>query len=540
MARFVALPASQCHLLPYSRLAGQIDHSTIASITVRVRSRGDLRELKELVETQGSQVPTRRKYLTRAAFASRYGARPDDLDAVERYASGHNLLIERRSAAERVLKLRGEMGDILRAFPAHVRLYHHAHGTYRGRSGEIQVPAHLSEIVTGIFGFDTRPLRRRGFRQRVSNGGPGGDNGVAASFFAQRYNFPVEYNGKKLDGAGQSIGIVELGGGYDVKDLQDYFSTVKAPVPNVVPVSAGADNSPGSSSDGEVMLDLEVAGTVAPAANLAVYFGTNTGQGFRNAVSAAVHDDQRQIDVISISWGSPEPRGGITQEVLDFNSIFLEAASLGITVCVATGDYGTADNEPANWDRQIHVDYPASDPYVIACGGTQIDQTSGQDVVWNDNEPFDPDLPDSGGWTTGGGISKCFTDIPNYQKNANLPVSIDGNTQGRGVPDLAMSATNYFVQVDQAVYASGGTSAVAPLMAALVALCNQAKNKRSGYLNPVLYANPQVFHDVVSGNNTIPPSASGTDGAQGYSAGQGWDACTGLGTPNGTAILNLL
>jgi kumamolisin len=128
-----------------------------------------------------------------------------------------------------------------------------------------------------------------------------------------------------------------------------------------------------------------------------------------------------------------------------------------------------------------------------------------------------------------------FDAVPAYQAHANLPVSIDNEKVGRGVPDIAMSATNYFTRVDNSEGASGGTSAVAPLMAALVALLNQAKKKNVGFLNPFLYANAAtVMHDVTSGTNAI------RNTLKGYDARPGWDACTGLGTPDGTTILNNL
>ena len=170
---------------------------------------------------------------------------------------------------------------------------------------------------------------------------------------------------------------------------------------------------------------------------------------------------------------------------------------------------------------------------MLGCGGTQVD--SGKDVVWNDGTPFDVSAPGGGGWASGGGISQVFQ-VPSYQAGAHLPKSLGNGKPGRGVPDIAMSATNYFTRVDTMEGASGGTSAVAPLMAALVARLNQAKSKRVGFLNPFLYANvgKGVVHDVTSGTNAI----NGT--VKGYEAGPGWNACAGLGTPDGTAILDNL
>jgi len=234
---------------------------------------------------------------------------------------------------------------------------------------------------------------------------------------------------------------------------------------------------------------------------------------------------------MSISWGGPEDTTD-QQGVNEFHQVFVAAAALGITICVASGDHGTADTDSQHWDHKIHVDHPSVDDMVLSCGGTQVD--AGVDVVWNDGTPFDPNTPGGGGWASGGGISEIFA-VPTYQAGAGLPASLASGKAGRGVPDIAMSATNYFIRVDTFEGASGGTSAVAPLMAALVALLNQAKKNRVGFLNPFLYANAgTVMHDVTSGTNAI------ANTVKGYDAGVGWDACTGLGTPDGTAILSKL
>jgi kumamolisin len=434
------------------------------------------------------------------------------------------------------LVLKGRLGDLLAAFHADVRIYSHAAGTYRGRQGEITVPEDLRQIITGIFGFDTRPKHRAPHRQKnAAQNGPGGQNGVAATDFAARYNFPTALNGIALDGSGQTIAFIELGGGFTTSDLTVFFKEIGLPVPTVSSVSvdhAGNDPAGAGSADAEVMLDLEVAGAVAPKSKLVVYFAPNTGQGFLDAISTAVHDSQRKPGAISISWGSPED--SVDQQSIDaYHEIFAAASVLGITVCVASGDHGTADLDATRWDGNIHVEHPASDDLVLACGGTQID--AGNDVVWNDGTPFNVNVAGGGGWASGGGVSEIFK-LPAYQANANVPVSINSGNSGRGIPDIAMSATNYFTRVDTSEGASGGTSAVAPLMAALVARLNQAKGKNVGFLNPFLYSNAAkgIFHDVTMGTNAI------RDTIKGYNAGPGWDACTGLGTPDGAAILQAL
>jgi len=304
-------------------------------------------------------------------------------------------------------------------------------------------------------------------------------------------------------------------------------------MPKVTAVSVdhvGNHPTKNGDADGEVMLDIEVAGVVAPKALLAVYFAPNTNKGFMDAISFAIHDAQRKPSVVSISWGAPEVAAD-KQSLNAYHEIFLQAAALGVTICTASGDHGTADLDSAHWDGKIHVDHPSCDPMVLACGGTQIDAT-GADVVWNDGTKFDPTTRGGGGWATGGGVSTVFAK-PDYQNAVNVPNSLDTGKPGRGVPDIAMSATDYFTRVQGTEGASGGTSAVAPLAAALVALLNQARKKNVGFANPFLYANATsgIMTDVTKGTNAI------ANTVKGYTAAAGWDACTGLGTPIGEAIL---
>jgi kumamolisin len=518
-------------LLPNSRPAGPIDPSETVSITVRTRAGGDVADLEKAVHDLYAQPVDKRQYMSRSELAEKYGARAEDFDAIEHFAQQHNLMVSHRNAAERSLVLTGKLGDLLNAFPADLHMFHHSSGTYRGRRGEILIPSQFKDVITGIFGFDTRPKHRSPARlRRTGAAGPGGSNRVAATEFAKRYNFPTEHNGTKLDGSEQCIAIIELGGGFNSSDLNIFFKEIGVTLPNVAAVSVDhARNHPTRTNpdDGEVMLDIEVAGAVAPKAKIAVYFAPNQGNGFLDAINAAVHDSERHPSVISISWGGPEAASE-QQAQQAFHEVFLAAAALGVTICVASGDHGTADLDGTDWDGKIHVDHPSVDDLVLSCGGTQIE--NGADVVWNDGISFSR----GGGWASGGGISETVP-LPDYQKEAGVPVSLASSKPGRGVPDIAMSATNYFTRVQGSEGASGGTSAVAPLMAGLVALLNQAKSKNVGFLNPFLYAHGKaVMKDVTSGTNAVFQTVKG------YNAGPGWDACTGLGTPDGTAILNNL
>ncbi|WP_321963633.1 protease pro-enzyme activation domain-containing protein [Paraburkholderia sp. J7] len=227
MARYVPLPGSRKSLLPDSRPAGPVDPSELASVTVRLRSAGDpaapVRKAYEL----GNTALANRSYLTHDELANQYGATKEDLDKIEDFAQRHDLTVVHRNAAERAIVLQGKLGDLLGAFHADVQMYHHAAGTYRGRRGEITLPQELSGIVTGVFGFDTRPKHPAPHRQKkTAQNGPGGGNGLAATEFAKRYNFP-----QQLDGSGQTIAIIELGGGFRRSDLNAFFDEIGMPTP---------------------------------------------------------------------------------------------------------------------------------------------------------------------------------------------------------------------------------------------------------------------------------------------------------------------
>lgn len=327
---------------------------------------------------------------------------------------------------------------------------------------------------------------------------------------AALYQFP-----KAPTGPDQTIAIIELGGGYNTTDIESYFTKLRLPTPKMTAVSIdGGANEPGKDedADGEVMLDILVAAAVyshctGVAANIAVFFSPNSNAGFAAAIKAAAAHASKP-SVCSISWGGPENRWSAADRSA-MEAAFTAAAHAGMTVLAAAGDNGSGDGETGN-----HVDYPASSPQVLGCGGTTLhaSQQGGitSESVWNDG---------SHGGATGGGFSANFPK-PDWQLGVVH--------QTRGVPDLAGDAdpyTGYVVVVDGKAQVIGGTSAVAPLMSGLVAVLCRAKNKRLGFINPQLYKTPAAFRDILVGNN----------GA--FSAGAGWSATTGLGVPIGVKLL---
>jgi len=338
----------------------------------------------------------------------------------------------------------------------------------------------------------------------------GGMSAVDTSYtpaqIASFYSFP-----KVTSGPEQKIAVIELGGGYDANAINSLFTQWGLPHPIITDLSVGgaANSYSGnpSSADGEVILDIVVAAAAyshctGTPANIVVVFAPNSNQGFVDAVNTLANGNV--ASTCGISWGSAENNWGPTA-IQQMDAAFAKGVANGVTFCVASGDAGSGDGGQGN-----NADYPGSSPYVVCCGGTTImvqNNAIVNEVVWN-----------VGGGATGGGFSSV-EQVPSWQKGF-VPVG-----RLRGVPDLcadADPATGYITPFGPI----GGTSAVAPLMAAYFAVCNKGLNKRLGLVNPLLYANEPDFKDIVQGNNGS------------FSATQGWDAASGLGSPIGTKLIN--
>lgn len=502
-----------------SKCLGPIDPKETLRVLVTLRRRGE-HELEQL--TQRIAGGQEAQPLSREAFAQRFAVAPEDLAKLEAFAREYELKIERQDLVAAKVVISGTAEHLQAAFGVELSHYEHPRlGRFRGRTGCITIPAEIADVVTAVLGLDNRPQARPHFRLRTGQGpivARAAEQAFTPVQLAGLYDFPDG------DGAGQCIGLIELGGGYDASDLSTYFSGLGVPTPEVVsvPVDGGANNPSGDPSgpDGEVTLDIEIAGAVAPKAKIAVYFAPNSDAGFVDAVSQALHDSANKPSVLSISWGGPES-SWTDQAVASFNDTLRSAMALGVTICAASGDSGSSDGSPSGKDD---VDFPASSPYVLACGGTRLSANAGastiaREVVWNDG---------AGGGSTGGGVSARFG-LPAWQQGLRA-ARVNGSAVSlakRGVPDVAADASpasGYEVLIDGQSMPVGGTSAVAPLYAGLVARINAIAGTAVGFVNQKLYGASNAFNDITSGNN-------GT-----YAAAAGWDACTGLGSPKGRAI----
>jgi kumamolisin len=543
----IPLRGSDRRLLSGARDVGAVDRTEKITVSVYVRPNAAV----PLPPLSGAEPGTGAR--DDAAIAAARNASREDLAAVEAFARAAGLTVVESSPEKRSVRLSGSIDALCRAFGTDVRRYDHPTGRYRGRVGPLQIPLELRGIVRAVFGLDNRVMGRS-YRQRYSTRSAiariGGVQGHFPNDLATLYNFPPN-----LDGSGQTVAILAFNGriadtgitapgGYDEAGLRRYFTqSTQTPVPRLTNVVVhGPGNVPGDGSDadstGEILLDIETVGAAAPGANLVIYFTEFTEQGWVDALHSIVHDSVNKPSVISISYGNAETasdsasidaRGSLwtNAAIEQANMAFEDAAHKQITICCASGDDGSNDQVG---DQLAHVDFPASSPFVIACGGTRL-RVSGNRLagerVWNNG-------PGSAG---GGGISDLFP-VPDWQQDLGVPPSVNpGHHIGRGVPDVASDAdpaTGVLVSdLDGSVdptRPTGGTSAAAPLWSALVARLNQGLGSPVGFVTPRLYAlaGSDAFRDVTSGNNG------------GYRAATGWDPCTGLGTPDGTKLLSSL
>jgi kumamolisin len=511
----ITLPGAERAAVTGATILGPVDPTERIEITLVLRRRA------EPPASAFSGAP-----LGRDDLAAAYGAAPEDLALVQGAVTAAGAEVISSDRASRRVRVAGTAQVLSELFGTALESATAAGSTesFRHRVGGLSIPAELDGVVVAVLGLDNRPQARSQFRLAVPRAG---SVSYTPLQLAEVYGLPA------ADGSGQTLAIIELGGGYQPTDLETYFAGlgVSAPTVTSVGVDGGANGGGAdpSGADGEVLLDIEVAGALVPAASLVVYFAPNTDAGFLDAVSTAAHADPAPT-AISISWGGSED-SWTAQARNAMDQAFADAALLGATVTVAAGDNGSSDGTD---DGSPHVDFPASSPNALACGGTslRVNGTSvASETVWNDG---------STGGATGGGVSDAFA-LPSWQGSAGVPTRSGGGTSGRGVPDVSAVAdpqTGYQVLVDGEETVVGGTSAVAPLWAGLICRLAQLTGRRFGLLQPALYAGGSTsvaagsvaagFRDITSGNNGD------------YSAGPGWDACTGLGVPDGSALLALL
>ena len=464
--------------------------------------------------------------LNHSQFDAMFAPIQADIDLISQFAVANGLTVYKVYTNSATIKLTGSVGQFNQAFGIVLNKVTTTTKQYYNYVGELSIPAELSGIILAVFGLDNSLELTRS-----SNLSAGvGTTVMTPQQIATAYNFPA------VTGQGQCVGIIEFGGGYTTENLTGTFSRAGiTPTPNVIGVSAGGQNNIyDSSSDQEVMLDIYIVAGLIPQGTTTVYFGPDARlSSFWNTINTAIHDTTNNPSALSISWGAPEHAWPINL-INQLDLLFYSAIVMGITVTVATGDYGS---EAYSGELPYTVQYPASSPYVLACGGTVITNNNlATETVWN-----------YGGGGSAGGVSQVYTQVPSYQvgiSTTKYPSGVIAPITRRAIPDVGGHAVGYqyYFGLNSTVPGSptypygtlqpngSGTSAVAPLYAGLVGRINQAIGGRCGFLNTFIYNNNSAFHDITTGNNACPAPV-------GYSATVGWDACTGLGSPNGVSLL---
>ncbi|PPV06118.1 peptidase [Xanthomonas bromi] len=516
------LAGSERRTAPSTVEAGQPPQDERLRIMLAVRMPALNAAAEVLLQLQANTLPVA---FTRAEFSERFAASASDLRAVADFAARYGLTVERAHADSGNVMLEGTVQQCEAAFQVSLREYVHGSLRYRGRTGAVSIPQALTGIVTAVLGLDARPQAQTlpstpdasaALPTATQPPAPTDkQDGPLMQYtppqLAQLYGFPDH------DGHGQCIGIIVLGAGYAREQMAAYFAQLHVPMPTLVDVLLpGATNTVSggnANADVEAQMDIQIAGAIAPGATLVAYFAANTDNGFLEAINAAIHDTEHSPGIIAISWGFSESQW-TPQSRQAYDCAFQAAALMGITVCVAAGDDGASDGQPG-----LNVCFPASSPFVLACGGTRLQVTA--------------DSANEQAWARGGGGQSKFFARPAWQKDLHLTDAQHESRQlsMRGVPDVAANAdaqTGYYLSINGQPAVMGGTSAAAPLWAALLARIYGANGMQPHFVLPRLYGQPDAFRDIVAGDNA------------GFRASTGWDANTGLGVPDGARLTAVL
>jgi subtilase family serine protease len=574
-----------------AKVIGALAASTPMQVTVALKPRDPaaLAAFAQAVSNPASAVY--REYLSPSQFAQRFGATASQLAAVESSLRAHGLNPGPASANRLSVPVRATAVQIEHAFSLSFKRL----ALTGGRQAVVASAApaldtRIAGDVQAVLGLSSlsaphpqllrpavlRPSLRSGLSARatphVVTGGPQPcadattaaqqQSAYTADHIASAYRFSSLY-GQGAQGQGQTIAIYELepNDPYDIAQYQSCYGT-SAPV-SYVQVGSGAGSGAGS---GEAALDIENVIGLAPKASIIVYQGPNAnqstpGSGPYDVFNAIISQDRAQV--VSVSWGECEQlqgAGGASAESI----LFQEAATQGQSIVAATGDQGSEDCNGASPlpDTSLAVDDPASQPLITGVGGTTLSSLGPppSETVWNNGGNPTSLLPVQGG-AGGGGVSQLWP-MPSYQSGASGSLHVIGsNSSGsscgaqsgycRQVPDVSADAdpnTGYLIYWNgsgsdptspQGWQGVGGTSAAAPLWAALLADINSSSSCRGsaiGFANPALYsaagkAYASNFNDITQGNN----DNTGTNGGL-YPAGSAYDMASGLGTPNAGAL----
>jgi len=487
------------------------------------------------------------RYLSPAEFNARFGPTEQDYQSVIQFAESNNLKVFTRHSNRLVLDVAGNVSNIEQAFQITLRVYPHPTESrdFFAPDTEPSVPAYLP--VADMQGLSDYSRPHPKFRTKNlpnitprSGSAPDGSGDYFGNDMRNAYA-----PGATQTGSGQTVGLLEFDGFY-ANDITTYASKAgngRSSISIQTVLLDGYNGTPTRGSDSgspEVCLDIEIAMDMAPRVSAIVSFEAGP-DGQPNDVLNSMLTHSNTIRQLSCSWGWS---GGPSTTT---DNIFESMQAVGQTFINAAGDSDafTAGPGSANGVDNPSLDNaPSSSPYITQAGGTTLTMNGtgasyASETVWNWG------LDGSSYVGTCGGISSYYS-IPSWQTNISM-ASNNGSTANRNIPDVALTADDMYVISGSRATGSdgwGGTSFAAPLWAGFMALVNQQAaavgNPPAGFINPAIYHIATAsnyglcFHDVTTGNNTWPSSPNL------FYAASGYDLCTGLGTPNGTNLINAL
>ena len=536
--------------------AGRVDRALLMERLVLVFPLRDPAGLEKLLkELQDPASPRFRHWLTPAEFGARFGARTEDLEAVAQWLRSEGFAVEGAPAGRTALLFSGRSADVERAFDTELHLYRLKESRAAlGNTRPMTLPGSLAGVaVRGLLPVNGAGRRSPLVREADPLFNVGGTHGLSPADFATIYGLDGLYPSAR--GAGQKIAIVARTNIVlsDSGAFRVYFGL---PPKDPIVIVNGEDPGVryGNLALLETNLDVEWSGGIAPEADVLVVVSKSTQTTDGIDLSALYAVDQNLAGIISVSYNTCEQRLA-PEEVAFYSNLWAQAASQGISVIVSGGDAGAADceNYSASQGTVQAVNGLGSSPDATLVGGTQFDDGGNASLYWGAaNDPVTkksvlgpiPEVawnesgtvPGGGGLVASGGGASTIYPRPAWQSVPGTPAG----TQ-RLVPDISVNAggrTQYYLWSAGTRYAVFGTSASAPAFAGIAALLHQVAGERLGALNPSLYAlggrqyrdgAVGVFRDVTSGNNSVP-------GVTGFEAGTGYDAVTGLGSPDVAAL----
>ncbi len=536
-----------------------------------------------LGQLQNPASPKYHQWLTPEQFADQFGLSASDYAKVVAWLQSSGFTVSETARSRTWVAFDGTAEQVAAIF--HTRIHQYlSNGNLRyANVTEPSIPAALVNVVAGVRMHNFKP-RSRSRRLKPSFTSEISPNRkfLSPDDFATIYDLQGLYNAG-IDGTGQKIAVMGQTK-VDYSNVTTFRSLSGLPAQTVTDVLTTGSAQSNSSDLDEAYLDIEWAGAIARNAQI-IYVHTDDlkTSGAFDSLNYAIDNDTAPI--ISISYGDCEPNFAAS-DLTTIAGWLQQANAQGQTVIAPAGDDGAADCDyPPNANSSatsathgLAVDVPGSFPYSTAVGGTTFNEGSGDywnstnnsvygsaksyipEVVWNDTLA-DLSAGSNQFAATGGGKSTIFT-RPSWQTGTGVP-----SDDVRFVPDVALAASvdhdgyltctpgfcltsntfpDGFRASDQTLSVVGGTSAGVPAFAGIVALINQKTGHRQGNINPALYALsanlPAAFHDITSGDNKVPCTTGTKDcptgGTIGYTAGTGYDMTTGLGSPDGSTLVN--